>query len=134
MYNLNHMKETQDKNWLEWVVLGISSVLVLSIIGFLVYSALTVRDTPPEIVVSAGQPVSQADYVVVPLVIGNEGFQTAKDLRIEVIAGSSRRSQRALLEFPYVPGQSTVKGWATFTQDPGNPDDLLIRILGYSAP
>ena len=128
------MKEKQDKNWLEWTVLGLSSVLVLSIIGFLVYSAVTVQDTPPKIIVSLGQPVPQAGHVVVPLVVGNKGYQTAKDLRVEVIAGSGRRGERALLEFPYLPGQSSAKGWATFTQDPGNPDDLLIRILGYSAP
>ena len=62
------MEEKQDKNWLEWIVLGISSLLVLSVIGLLVYNAVTVPDTPPIIKVSLGQLEQQEGYFVVPLV------------------------------------------------------------------
>ena len=129
------MEEKQDKNWLEWIVLGISSLLVLSVIGLLVYNAVTVPDTPPIIKVSLGQLEQQEGYFVVPLVAVNKGFQTAKNVRIEVVAASQNdQEEKAAVEFPYLPGQSKANGWATFVKDPGDPADLQIQIVGYITP
>ena len=128
------MKRKQEKNWLEWLVLTGATLLVFTTIGFLLYDAITTKHTPPSIVVSLGQPEQKEDHVAIPLTAKNGGAQTAEDIRIEVVFGQGRQQERGLVEFPYLPGQSTVTGWVTFTKAPDNTEALQIRVLGYSTP
>ncbi len=128
------MKKKQQKNWLEWVVLVVATMLVFATIGFLIYDAITAKDTPPDITVSLGKVEQREGHFAIPLTAKNRGAQTAEDVRIEVVAGQGNQQEKAAIEFPYLPGKSTVNGWVTFTKDPGKADTLQIRVLGYGTP
>ena len=125
------MKKKQDKNWLEWVVLILSTALVLTAIGILLFDAINGKDTAPAIAVSLGQPQHKEHHFAIPLIAKNNGIQTAEDIRIEVISGTGNDQEKASVEFPYLPGKSTVNGWITFTKDPRPIEALKIRVLGY---
>ncbi len=127
------MKMEDKKNWLEWLVLIISSLLVLGILVFLVHEMIYTEQTPPNITVDFGKTELKEGYFAVPITAKNIGSETAEDLQIEVINGFGNTEEKALLEFPYLPGNSSVNGWVTFTKNPEN-QPLVIHILGYATP
>ncbi|MDN3725407.1 hypothetical protein QRD02_13545 [Aequorivita sp. SDUM287046] len=126
-------KKKEKKNWLEWTVTLISMVIVSFTIGVLVYQMVVSEENPPDIVISLGKAESKTNHYTIPVTVHNKGDITAKKLSIEFTKGEGSDTEKARLEFDYVPGQSKVKGWISFT---GNPDDESIKphILGYSIP
>ncbi|SRR5690606_1379143 len=128
------MEKTKErKNWLEWVVTGISSVIVAFTIGILIYQMAVAEETPPDIVISLGKSEAKNDYYTIPVTVKNNGATTAQKLRIEFAMGEGADIEKSLLEFDYLPGNSSVKGWISFSE---NPQGKYIKphILGYTSP
>lgn len=127
------MGERQKRNWLELTVLAIGIILVCVTIGILVYDIVATEQSPPDIVVSADKVQRGEQHFAVHVRAKNNGTETAQDVIIEVRTGKDGDAETARLEFPYLPGKSTVNGWVTFRQDPtGGAFDF--RVLGYGSP
>lgn len=110
--------KTLEKNWLEWLVFGLSLLLVLATVGYLVREALTTERTPPEVVVRLGEPRAGGGGYQVPVAASNRGGQAAEQVQVSVtleVAGSSHES---VLSIPFLPRESTREGWVTFPTDP----------------
>lgn len=127
------MDKKNKNNWLERIVLGVSGGLVFFVFGFLIYETIYEKQTSPDIVVSQGKIDRKENYWALPVSVTNKGSRTAENVRIEIIAGSGPITERSQMEFQYLPGRSTVKGWATFGPDTVL-DSIRIHILGYTAP
>ncbi|MEH6408576.1 MAG: hypothetical protein V7767_14965 [Leeuwenhoekiella sp.] len=127
------MKTENKKNWLEWVVLFISGILVLFTLGFLVYEMIFEEQTSPDIVVTYGRMENKSGYTALPVKATNNGAETAENLRIEIIAGSAKTEEKANLDFDYLPGKSSATGWVTFKYNQ-NPKTIQVHVLGYSIP
>ncbi len=121
------------RNWLEKIVLLLGIFLVCTTLGILGYDALTEEDSPTNIVLSYDIIERKDQHYAVHIIAKNNGSETAQDILIEVGLGKDRPLETARLQFPYLPGKSTVNGWAIFTRDPSNVP-LTLKILGYSVP
>lgn len=123
----------ESKNWLEWTVTIISGILVLFIIGFLVSQIIWNEDTPPDIVVILGEGELRTEHYAIPIMAKNLGTRTAQNVRIEIIQSENQTEQKGFIEFDYLPGKSSVKGWVNFTEKE-NSENLKTHVLGYSTP
>ncbi len=92
-----------DKNLLEWTVFGISLLLVLATLGYLVREALTTSEGPPEVVVALGAPRAGAGGHMVPVSAENRGGETAEGVRITVRLEAGGVEEEAVLVVPYLP-------------------------------
>jgi len=122
------------KNWLEWMVFGFSSLLIVSVIGFLVYESATIGDAPPDIRLRIGPPEARSGYFAVPIEAMNEGDQTAEGVHIEVVLKTAAgEEERADLEVQFLPRRGAREAWVTFKSDPLK-GSLEARVLGYEKP
>lgn len=108
----------EGKNWLEWLVTIISGILVLFTIGFLITQIIWNDDTPPDIIVTLSEGEIRADYYAIPITAKNLGTQTAQNVRIEIVQAEMQTQEKGFIEFDYLPGKSSVKGWVNFTKKP----------------
>ncbi len=118
-----------DKNLLEWTVFGISLLLVLATLGYLVREALTTSEGPPEVVVALGAPRAGAGGHMVPVSAENRGGETAEGVRITVRLEAGGVEEEAVLVVPYLPRESRRGGWVSFQ---GDPRAGAVRVAGVS--
>jgi uncharacterized protein (TIGR02588 family) len=121
------------KNWVEWMVFGISAALIATVIGFLVFESATIGDALPDIQLRLGTPEARSNYFAVPLEVTNKGDQTAEGVHIEVVLRAGGKEERADLEIAFLPRRGAREAWVTFKTDPRN-GTLEARVLGYEKP
>lgn len=129
------MKKVQ-KNWLEWVVFGISLVLVIATLGYLVYDGATFSETPPNVELELGKAQAQAlDRFIIPVTAINRGETTAEGVQIEVTLNNGGKEQEnAQFEIAFLPRHSKREGWVMFTTDPRTVEQIEARVLGLEKP
>lgn len=128
------MKKPDGKHPLEWAVFGVSLVLVLGLIGFLVYDAATDGTRPPDLRVRLGRAERTAGGYAVPIEVRNQGDETAEGVHVEVaLEIPGHEPEKADLEIAFVPRQSVRQAWVTFPVDPA-AGRLTGRVLGYEMP
>lgn len=111
-----------------------SALLVLATLGFLVYEALAVSPTPPDLRVTVAAVQPAGDSYLVEFEATNGGGRTAARVEVE---GTMRRGgvtvETASATLDYVPEGGTRRGGLYFTQDPRG-QTLELRALGYARP
>lgn len=123
-----------DKNWFEWTVFGISAVLVLGTLVFLVRDASTAR-TPPDVIVELGEAVPGTAGHRLPLQIINRGGETAQDIHVEVVMESGTgEKETADVVIAFLPRGSRREAWVTFRGDPRSSKNIEARALDYQVP
>ena len=119
----------------EWITLGVSSAILLSVVGFLVYHQLSAGDVAPVIEVQprleAVRAVGGAYYL--PLEVVNGGGATAQDVRVLVSIGSGGERETSELLIDFLAGGATAKGVVIFRQDP-RQRPLEVDVLSYLEP
>ena len=126
-------RKKNNQNWLEWIVTGISAIIVIFTFGFLIWQFITEEQTPPEIVITFGESLDRKEHYAIPLIAENKGAQTAQKVKIEISMGYDEGGEKAHLEFDYVPGKSKVNGWVNFNKNPGD-GNLRAKVLGFVVP
>lgn len=123
------------KNRLEWAVFGVGLVLILGLLGYLAYDALTLDGRPPVVDVQLGGSESRNGTYQVPVTLRNLGDETAEAVTVEVvlIQGDSE-IETAELTIDFLPRSSTRSGWVTFLTDPRSVDEIEPRVLGFQVP
>lgn len=128
-------KPRPETSWLEWVMFGVGSVLLLGTLGLLVYEALKFEDEPPHITVDIGSTDARRGTYGVPVTVRNTGGETASSVEIQITAFfSGGVQQQGHITFDFVPTHSTAKGWVTFERPPSASDSIRARVLGYRLP
>ena len=128
-------KSKVQKNWLEWVVFGVGTLLVLSTLGFLVYDGATsAGDEPPALTVVTGTPEQKGEQFIVPVTVRNDGGQTAEGVTIEVtLERDGAEAERGEFAVAFLPRGGKREGFVTFRTDPRTAR-LVPRVLGYEKP
>jgi uncharacterized protein (TIGR02588 family) len=122
-----------QKNWLEWTIFAAGLTLVVGVLAFLIYDAMTLGDTPPAMQLQVGAPAQQAGHFVVPVAVTNNGDQTAEGVLVEVTLEYGTEQEQAQFEVAFLPRGATGEGWAAFETDPST-GQLKARVIGYATP
>jgi uncharacterized protein (TIGR02588 family) len=124
-----------QKNWLEWIIFIIGLILVTGTLGYLIYDAATVSESPPKIEFQIGSSQAQSEHFIVPISVTNSGDQTAEDVQIEVVLETGETEpERAQFQIAFLPRRSTRSGWVTFKAAPRNAKQIEARALGFEKP
>lgn len=118
----------------EWVVAGVSALVVTGVIVSLFYQELTSPDSPPLVVVTASGIVELERGYLVEFVARNEGHSTAAEVEIE---GRLERTaggvEIATVVLDFVPARATRRGGLYFDSDP-RAGTLTLDAGGYREP
>lgn len=120
-----------QKNWLEWLVFKLSLVLIVSVLGYLIFAAITEPRRPQygfDVVVEP--PTLLDGKYQAPFTVFNK-YDTIRDVEVEIAGDAGRSSHKAKVTFDYLPRHSERRGVAVFEQDPGRPRG---RITSFSVP
>lgn len=126
-------KAKVEKNWLEWIVFGVSLALVAAVLGYLAYDGATAGDAPPAVEVRTGEPVRRGESFVVPVTVTNRGDRTAEGVRVEVLLEGGAAPERGEFTVPFLPRGARREAWVTFNTDPA-AGRLAPHVLGYEEP
>lgn len=119
---------------LEWLVAGVSALLVLAAVGFLLRDALGPPQSPPRIRVEVDSVVPGGSGYLVELSVHNRGGTTAAALVIEgALRGDGGEVETSEVTIDYVPARGTRRGGLFFTGDP-RAGRLRLRPMGYARP
>ncbi|WP_275791586.1 TIGR02588 family protein [Pararhizobium gei] len=126
--------EKGDPHWMEWAVGIFSALLVLTIIGWVGFEAITEEDQSPTFRTVITRKEAVEGGFRVEFEIENLSTRTAAAV---VVRGEIRDGDNAVetgeATIDYVPAQSKSYGAIIFSSDPGEKD-VWIRGAGYSEP
>jgi len=125
--------ENPAKNLLEWIVFGISLLLVLSVLGFLAMAAARVEDGPPELLAKAGTPETKDGWTRIPVTVENKGNRVASNVEVRVCTGTGEARQEAGFTLDFVPRGASRAGAVSFKHT-GEALALECEVLGYEEP
>ncbi len=118
----------------EWVAALVSSLLVLSVVGYLLYDAVARPRTPPSITVHADTVLKAGGQWLVRFRAENHGHETAAGVAVEgALMEGEREVEASQATLDYVPGESVRHGGLFFGADP-RAYRLELRVHGYQEP
>ena len=120
------------RNWLEWLILGGSVVVIIALLGYLTLRALN-GERPASIVVQAAAGRAEVSGAwLVPLRVRNDGDAAAAAVAIEAIATVAGAEETSEVVVDLLPGESERDVVASFG---GQPEGAVrTRIVGYELP
>ena len=118
----------------EWVISGISALLVLGTVGYVFYKAVAEPTTLPQVVIEQEKIQPGVGGYVVTFWAHNRGGLTAKDLGIEgrLVSDTGVIATRST-GITFLPGESRRKAGLFFPVDP-RLYKLEIYPVGYDVP
>lgn len=128
-------KAADQKNWLEWLVFGISLLLLLSVLGYLVYQVINYKPQDPEIYAKGVPDPSELAPHRYKVTIHNKGGTTAEEVVVEfTLYKDGESAEESDLTIPFSPKDSERTGWVIFRTDPVAADSVVARIVSYKKP
>lgn len=135
MENKHTDNRNDQKNWLEWLVFGLSLLLLLSILGYLVYQTITHKPGEPDIYAEAKADPSKLSPNRYMVTVYNKGGATAEEVIVEfILYKAGEELEKSELQIAYSPKESKREGWVTFTSDPQAADSVIARVVSYKKP
>jgi uncharacterized protein (TIGR02588 family) len=134
----NTSKSVPDVNGtaraVEWATGLVSAVIVIVMIGWVAWEALTEVETPPafDVLITQRQAVEGGYRVSFDVINTSSRTAATVAVRGEIIDGDTT-IEDADITFDYVPGRSKASGSVFFSQDPGSRR-IRLRAVGYTEP
>lgn len=133
--NSNGSKGKDQKNALEWVVFGLSLVLVMGVLGYWGYQVYADKPAPPDLYVEKWPAPSRLSPHRYHVLIHNKGGQTAENVKVEVaLQQDGKDIEKAQLDIAFAPQESKREGWVNFDADPAEADSVVARVVSYKKP
>ncbi|WP_299824749.1 hypothetical protein [uncultured Pontibacter sp.] len=123
------------KNWLEWTIFAISLIMVLTLLGYLVHQVYTDKPSSPDLLVqTVADPSEHAPFRHL-VTIYNKGGTTAEEILVEIVLEKEGDViEKAELQLPFSPQESTREVWVNFRENPAMADTLVTRVVSYKKP
>lgn len=120
----------------EWITLGISVLIVATVIGLIIYAYVTRGSTPA--IIDASAPVDRIrhvqDHYYLPIEVRNSGEQTAKDVCVAIsLTTLDGQTETAEVLIDFLAGDETAHATAVFTRDP-RQGSVTVGVISYLAP
>lgn len=122
------------RNWLEWVILTVSVLLVVGVVGYLLVTGLT-NGGPALIRASAAMDdgVEGPDGGwLVPLLVRNEGGSAAVVIVVEATATVDGTEETSELAIDILAAGSEAELVVGFSGPPQG--DVAVRVVGFETP
>jgi len=120
--------------WSEWAVAILGSVLVLGVIVYMGFLALTEHGAPPDISLAIERVHSASGGYLAEIVAVNSGGTTAADVTIEAsVNDGDRKLETREVMFDFLPMHSERSAAIVFERDPG-PFQVKLRVLSHREP
>ena len=129
-------KQQGDKrNWLEWAVFGLSLLLVLTILAYLVYKTSIHETSSPDLYITYKHDPSPNSPFRYHVAVHNNGGETAEGVKIELaLWQGGKEMEKSAMEIPFSPQKSMREGWVSFSEDPEKADSVVARVVSYKRP
>jgi uncharacterized protein (TIGR02588 family) len=119
---------------IQWAIGGVSTLLVLMLLGFIFYEAVTGTDIPPILSVRQERILPVDQGFIVEFTAKNTGGVTAKNVTIEgVLTESGKAVEKSNATISFVPSHAERDGGLVFSHDPRRYK-LEIQPKGYDRP
>lgn len=129
MEDQNDKKVQNNKNWLEWSVFSLSSLLIMALVSYFVYLAVTFRQSEPGLQVHCSPSGERRELNIT---VVNNGGTAAQEVKVEVtLKQESQEEEKAEIMFRYVPQESIRQGKVRFSTEPGKADTIAARIVSF---
>jgi uncharacterized protein (TIGR02588 family) len=120
---------------LEWVIGGISGLLIIALLGYLGYRAMSADGRPPDFAATVESVERAGDVFHVSIAVTNPGDETVAGLVVQATLDSAGEMiETGEIEFDYLPAGSTRRGAFVFKNDPARAGELRLFVLGYTDP
>lgn len=127
-------KGRQKPSAVEWILGGVSAVLVVAMIGFVLYRAVSATMAKPDLEVLVGQIEAVDGGYRVEFRAINRSDATAAGVKVEgQLRSGDRTIETSEVTLDYVPARSEKKGGLLFNHEPGQLQ-LQIEAKGYTNP
>lgn len=122
------------QNWVEWVALLVSGVLVLSVVGFLVVDGLRDEGRPPQPVVTLRPDEAYAtDHGwILPATVSNSGDTAAEALVLRASATVGGADEESELTVDYLPAGTEVEVSFGFSAEPDGT--VSVQTVAFRLP
>ncbi|NHT74230.1 TIGR02588 family protein [Rhizobiaceae bacterium CRRU44] len=122
-------------HWIEWTTGLLSTALVATMTGMILYHGLTAKDAIPELSVTITTQRPTVQGFEVSFIVSNAGKKTAAGVPVtgRLLDGEKQEVETREVTIDYVPAQSQVEGALMFSANPGTYR-LDIHASGYSEP
>jgi uncharacterized protein (TIGR02588 family) len=126
--------EVQEPHWIEWATGLVSALMVLALIGWVTFDAVTKEQAPPDFTIEAQTAELISGGYRVRFEVTNSATTTAAGVTVrgEIRDGDSV-VEDAEVVFDYVAAESKASGALIFARDPGS-QQLQLRAVGYTDP
>ncbi|TCM55932.1 uncharacterized protein (TIGR02588 family) [Rhizobium sp. PP-F2F-G48] len=122
-------------HWIEWTTGLLSTALIATMTGMILYHGFTATDAAPELAVTVTAQRPTAQGFEVSFIVSNTGKKTAAGVPVtgRLLNDGQQPVETREVTIDYVPAQSQVEGALLFSADPG-ASRLDVRASGYSDP
>jgi uncharacterized protein (TIGR02588 family) len=122
------------QNWLEWLALGVSAIVLVALVGFLVYDGTTDTGRPPSPAVElrTGEAYTIDHGWIVPATIRNDGEVAAEGLVLRASATVGGTDEESELSIDYLPAGTEVDVSFGFSSEPDG--EVSVQVIGFRLP
>jgi uncharacterized protein (TIGR02588 family) len=119
---------------IEWIVGGVSAVLVACLIFFLTYEA-TVAETKPAKLVAAIERIDNVENgTLVVVAVTNHGDRAAGQVGVQAMLARADQPAAKAIEFDYIAGHAIRRGAFVFEQQDVAPAEIRVNVQGFTDP
>lgn len=130
--NEDERSETNER--LEWIVASISAVIVVALLGFILFEAVTKTGDRPDISFAINGGGAMAAGYVIEVEVRNDGHVTVAsvDIEAEAVLGAEE-TEISSVTLDYLPAESHAEVGLVFSRQV-DPEQVRLRVLGYRYP
>ncbi|MBA3777999.1 MAG: hypothetical protein H0X16_01595 [Chloroflexi bacterium] len=121
------------RNWLEWLVLGLSVVAIGGLVAFLFLDGLS-EETPPSPVAEIHLEKAHTSDLgwYAPVTVTNQGDEAAEAIVLEASADVDGSEEVSEVDIDYLPAGTDVEVEIGFSAEPDS--EIQLRIVGFRLP
>lgn len=133
---LTRLTHSKDRSIAEWTTLGISSVILLTVVGLITFLSFDKDTQAPVITVEPllNEVREDASGYYLPVIVRNEGGRTVEEVQILVeLDTGSGEPETAELTVVFLAGGEEVRGTSIFEHNP-TEGEVTARATSFQEP
>jgi uncharacterized protein (TIGR02588 family) len=126
------LSDNHGRPVVEWILGGISAIVVSGLIAFLAYKAWLGDNSPPRLVVSVDKIEQMGNGALVTISVTNNGDEAAS--AVVVVATTTEDEPQKNIELDYIAAHAVRRGAFVFDRTGLSENDITLEISGFVEP